>query len=297
MPHSPIEAMSESDQTQARKHRLEEIAAWKTRNGNIDTDWADVLDKGIMWDSTSYGGQSRGEFRDENRSILEVYMEMKKKILSFEEDMEFFTSSADRLDNLAKAMNNATGAARSNDISSLKRAVLGYTAACMPNQRLDPPIPNNDLKSGRGFAHIQLARLLCPVKNHDAFDDDPEGYRRKMASGSAKVSWRDLPNFCWDEYDPEHIISGMFKSNILVKTFKHIFTSPSSAMKEPGLTHTKSSQAKRNKMKSVTPPSIAYTCVQYRFAISESLDWRQDDRLFKTDKFFYAVLETIDIAK
>ncbi|PPQ74679.1 hypothetical protein CVT25_008029, partial [Psilocybe cyanescens] len=273
MPHSPIEAINIFEY-------WSRFAAWKTRNGNIDTDWADVLDKGIMWDSTSYRGQSRREFRDENRSILEVYMEMKKKILSFEEDMEFFTSSADRLDNLAKVMNNATGAARSNDISSLKRAVLGYTAACIPNQRLDPPIPNNDLKSGRGFAHIQLARLLCPVKNRDAFDDDPEG---KMASGSAKVSWRDLPNFCWDEYDPEHIISGMFKSNILVKTFKHIFTSPSSAMKEPGLTRTKSSQAKRNKMKSVTPPSIAYTCVQYRFAISESLDWRQDDRLFKTD--------------
>lgn len=35
-------------------------------------------------------------------------MEMKKKILSFEEDMEFFTSSADRLDNLAKAVSVLT---------------------------------------------------------------------------------------------------------------------------------------------------------------------------------------------
>ncbi|PPQ94905.1 hypothetical protein CVT25_004426 [Psilocybe cyanescens] len=38
-------------------------------------------------------------------------------------------------------------------------------------------------------------------------------------------------------------------------------------------------------------------CVQYQFAILESIDWRQDDHLFKMDKFFYTILETINIAK
>ncbi|PPQ93478.1 hypothetical protein CVT25_008491 [Psilocybe cyanescens] len=199
MPTSSPELMSDTNHSQSQKCRLghafdqpcskkrrlfksenifenwSRFAAWKTRNGKIDIDWAEVLDKGIMWDSGSYGGQPRCKFREENCAVLEIFIETKKQVVSFEDDMQFFTSSSDRLDNLAKAMNQAAGNACSNDISSLKKEVLEYTTVCMPDNKLNPPILHCDFKAERGFVDVQFAHLLCLIKNCDAFDSNPEG--------------------------------------------------------------------------------------------------------------------------
>ncbi|KDR77454.1 hypothetical protein GALMADRAFT_65929 [Galerina marginata CBS 339.88] len=103
-----------------------------------------------------------------------------------------------------------------------------------------------------------------------------------------------MPVFLWEknDYDPEDLTAGMFRNSILVTVFKHIFTSPSSALQDqPKQTKTKGSQAKRNKMTSVTASSIAYTCVQYRHAISTITDWRVEDRLFDRDEFYDSIIK------
>jgi hypothetical protein len=35
-----------------------------------------------------------------------------------------------------------------------------------------PPITGGE-KSGRGFSHPVIAKLLCPLRYHDRFQDDP----------------------------------------------------------------------------------------------------------------------------
>lgn len=57
--------------------------------------------------------------------------------------------------------------------------------------------------------------------------------------------------------------SGLLRSPLLLRVFKHIFTSPSSATRdEPGRMKTKGSQAKLNGMDSVSATSIAYAALQ-----------------------------------
>ncbi|PPQ87205.1 hypothetical protein CVT25_014179, partial [Psilocybe cyanescens] len=118
----------------------------------------------------------------------------------------------------------------------------------------------------RGFKHPVLARLLCPIKHLEDFDANPTELMRKLDNGDILARSRDMPTFAWprDKYDPEDTDSDLFRNKILLMVWKHIFTSPSSAlMDQPRKTKTRSSQAKMHHMESVTPASIAYACIQY----------------------------------
>jgi hypothetical protein len=67
---------------------------------------------------------------------------------------------------------------RSADLSSVKHKGLQYIGLNMYSKAdaLDPPIPEIEDKSMRGLNHPQLARLLCPRKKLDWFDEDPDSY-------------------------------------------------------------------------------------------------------------------------
>jgi hypothetical protein len=74
-------------------------------------------------------------------------------------------------------MTSALGAARSDDISSLREVALVYVGTHSPQGRLEPPIKSKSAKSEtRGWKHKGLARYLCPIQYLDAFDKDPEGF-------------------------------------------------------------------------------------------------------------------------
>jgi hypothetical protein len=106
---------------------------------------------------------------------------------------------------------------------------------------------------------------------------------KKLQDGSALVTGWDFPTFFYpnDSFIPDNWDSGLLCSPLLLrvcemistrslhcfliffKVFKHIFTSPSSAMRdEPGRMKTKGSQTKLNGMDSVSAVSIAYTVLQ-----------------------------------
>ena len=104
-----------------------------------------------------------------------------------------------------------------------------------------------------------------------------------------------------------------------MQVFKHIFTSPSSAMLDGQLKmRTKASQARINGMQSVTYGSIAYVCVlvrffkiqnlvcytfhayillQYRFCISDIPDWRIKDRVFEWHELHNEVVAILKTAE
>lgn len=63
---------------------------------------------------------------------------------------------------------------RSTDLGSVKHAGLGYL---LPDGKsLEPSITKSEDKSMRGFNHPQIARMLCPRKKLDVFDEDPDTY-------------------------------------------------------------------------------------------------------------------------
>ncbi|KAF9555175.1 hypothetical protein CPC08DRAFT_643207 [Agrocybe pediades] len=107
----------------------------------------------------------------------------------------------------------------------------------------------------------------------------------------------DLPNCMWpnDGYDPQQSDSNLFRNPALLMVFKHIFTSPTSAVKElPGQAKTRKPQARINGMESVTAGSIAYAAVMFRYAITSSDDWRQDEKVFYFSEFFRSVMSFFD---
>jgi hypothetical protein len=50
---------------------------------------------------------------------------------------------------------------------------LGYIPFNTEEHLLDPPITKANAKSLRGFNHLATARLLCPIKRLNEFDDNP----------------------------------------------------------------------------------------------------------------------------
>lgn len=67
---------------------------------------------------------------------------------------------------------------RSTDLASVKHKGLKYVPENMLDKAdaLDPPIPEVEDKSMRGIFHEQLARLLCPQRDLEEYDEDPEWY-------------------------------------------------------------------------------------------------------------------------
>ena len=67
---------------------------------------------------------------------------------------------------------------RSTDLASVKHKGMKYVPENMNSKSdaLDPPIPEVEDKSMRGIFHPQLARFLCPRRDLEEYDEDPEWY-------------------------------------------------------------------------------------------------------------------------
>ncbi|KAH9480134.1 hypothetical protein JR316_0006731 [Psilocybe cubensis] len=241
----------------------------------------------------------KSSFSAKHKKALGIYNKLREGIPTFEEDMRVISKDTNYLDQLCKTMITAAGTARSNDISSLKKDVLTYAALCLPEGRLDPPInPNDSKKATRGFKHPQLGTLLVPVASFEQYKTDPE-YCRKLSLNKVAIKAKAMPHLVYPfgKYDPEHILEGMFMAPALVAVYQHIFMSPSSALKTPGATRTGIGKARKHHMKSVTIASIAYACTHYRYGISRSMDWRQNNMYFNYKEFYLEVVKMLEWAR
>ncbi|KAI5981102.1 hypothetical protein EDD15DRAFT_2416898 [Pisolithus albus] len=184
----------------------------------------------------------------------------------------------------------------------------------MSSQPTPEPALEPRHKTGRGFYHDATARLICPV------DYDWSNPRHRESIRNYHPDYLVTAD-CWpfflyrdEHYDPENPVKGLFKNTLLVKAFKHIFTSPSSAdfesapddtdndsgvlAAEPPLKRRKGPSDRRSRshvasligMKSVSPRAIAYTAVQLRFALSSCTSWRVIDEDFNYEAFYNNIL-------
>lgn len=202
-------------------------------------------------------------------------------------------------------LNRGADSARGDDAASMKLAVASWLNESSPPP--NPPIHSRD-KTGRGFYNDATAKLLCPVDFNWADTVAKEGIRNYEPN--FQVTAHSWPSFLYrdGEYDQDDPTKGLFKGSFLVRTFKHIFTSPSSAADarpdeelplEPlpkrsrtqGERRTRSDVATLLGMRSVQPRAIAYSAVQLRFALSSCGSWRNVDDDFEHDQFYVYIVD------
>lgn len=158
----------------------------------------------------------------------------------------------------ARMLDKGASNARSDDVASLKKAIVDFLPAC------DPPISRNS-KTRRGFHHPYIGSLLCPT----SLDWNNDAIRRELRDEVTTVKHSAYPPFLYRDYeiDSVDLVDGLFESSVLLKAARHIFVSPSSADEE-GSRSTRAGNAALNGMTRITPATIAYVATQVRFALS-----------------------------
>ena len=95
---------------------------------------------------------------------------------------------------------------------------------------------NSDSKNLRGFHNLDTADLLCPLRLHDQFNEDPmyatvglslcannfssSGFMDQVEDATIEITSGDLPSFLYESgtvYDPENEAAGLFRGFLLVR--------------------------------------------------------------------------------
>ncbi|RXW22181.1 hypothetical protein EST38_g3669 [Candolleomyces aberdarensis] len=118
--------------------------------------------------------------------------------------------------------------------------------------------------------------------------------RRQLREKELQIPGNLWPMFVYENetYDDEEPWKGLFRGDLIVKGFKHIFTSPTSVDKDPKAT--RAGNAKIHGMTSVTPASIAYVATQVRFALSSAGAFCRTDTETDSESFYTSVLELFE---
>ncbi|KAL4077868.1 hypothetical protein J3A83DRAFT_4087933, partial [Scleroderma citrinum] len=179
--------------------------------------------------------------------------------------------------------------AHGDDASGLKTAIIEWLMASWPTQ--DPAL-KPQYKTGHGFYHDTTAQLICPVDYN---------WSNPQASICNYHPNYPVTTDCWpyflhrnEHYNPKNPVKGLFKNALLVKAFKHIFTSLSSAdfdSKEPGDKHSHAHVAFLLGMKSVSPCVIAYVHMLRRlqFTLLSCTSWHVINDNFDYEALYYNI--------
>ncbi|KAG1740139.1 uncharacterized protein EDB91DRAFT_1053375 [Suillus paluster] len=196
----------------------------------------------------------------------------------------------------------------------LKTLVISWLSECTPPP--DPILYTYD-KTGHGFYNNATGRLLCPV-NHDWNNSDVQQYIWDYHP-DYRVTAYSWPTLLYDgHYNARNPRDGLFKGKLLLKTFKAIFTSPTSTeLDDPEQTssnevsahghskcrriwtsgewHTHCDVAGLLNMKSTQPRAIAYATVQLCFALSHASLWRIMDDDFNSKVFYNHIVDFFEL--
>ncbi|KAF5319827.1 hypothetical protein D9611_012832 [Ephemerocybe angulata] len=218
------------------------------------------------------------------------------------------------VDDAGADLSTGAKAARSDDVGRLRPAVAGWLSTWSGPK----PVPALQLgtRADRGIQHDVCGRLLCPIR-YDWDDPTVRASIRAFKPGF-ELGWS--ARCLYEDYrgNPSDIEEGYLKSPLLVKTFKHIFTSPSSAEADSsssGSSDTENSPpanrqrtstlgrkpTKRdiattlNMGQKVTSRSIAYAAVQLLFALSSAPQWKTSHEGLNFNHIYYRIVDYFDV--
>ncbi|KAI0677654.1 hypothetical protein C8Q78DRAFT_987949 [Trametes maxima] len=220
----------------------------------------------------AYGGDMKWNMHWQVRYNFAV---IKEYLPGFEEHTEYLRQRPDLITKLAKWMTTVAGKARGSDITRIKASAFKIS------KFTDPALQR---KANRGFKHTETGRLLCPVKLLADFDNDPEGFCRKVYNvhdDRPRVAGGDWPAFMYDMklYIPGKLKPGFLKSQILLDYFKLVFTGPASADTSGHQTKVKGkpSISRKLQIRAVVITSIIYVAALVRFVLNAQNEWADAD--------------------
>ncbi|KIJ93139.1 hypothetical protein K443DRAFT_646874 [Laccaria amethystina LaAM-08-1] len=224
-------------------------------------------------------------FTLQERREHEVFLALLRAVPGFEERL--MTCSDEEVNSMAGMLQKGASSTRSDDTKSLKSAIIDWLTP--PGEALIPPIARN-MKVDRGYHHEKTGVLLCPT----GVDWSDIKIKQKLRTGEFTVRGDQWLIFLWSgyKYDEDQPWRGLLRSDILVKSFKHIFTSPSSVEKEAKAT--RSGNARLHGMTSVTPASVAYVATQARFALSSLPVFTHSDKVTDSELFYNSILNLLE---
>ncbi|EGN94894.1 hypothetical protein SERLA73DRAFT_155585 [Serpula lacrymans var. lacrymans S7.3] len=141
----------------------------------------------------------------------------------------------DKLDFILKKMYTIMRSTRADDSSRLRKDIPKYVPPDPSTMSLNPPIltGSKEDRSGLGFAHPQLALLLCLI-----MATKMSKTRIKLLDGRIRVTASKLPAFMYigfepaEQYNPNAIHEGLLKGYYVPRVYRHIFTGPGTALKD-----------------------------------------------------------------
>ncbi|KIJ89513.1 hypothetical protein K443DRAFT_117882, partial [Laccaria amethystina LaAM-08-1] len=118
----------------------------------------------------------------------------------------------------------------------------------------------------------------------------------RVQDGKIKIRTKHWPSFLYNEgeYDREERDKGLFKGYLLLRVYRHIFTSPSSAIGKVRK-GTKPSKAQIYGMKRASGRTIAYACVQTRFLLNNLNSWSTVDGHFDLHTFYNNIVALFEM--
>ncbi|KAG6905503.1 hypothetical protein DXG01_002333 [Tephrocybe rancida] len=197
--------------------------------------------------------------------------------------------SPEQIQLLADLIEKGASSARASDTKGMKPSIIDWITPA--DGHLTPPL-NRHTKFGRRFNHDVTGALLTPA----GVDWENPEIRIKLASGEKIVAGHHWPIFIYanNKFDPNDPWKGLLRSGLLVKAFKHVFITPSSADLADGTVTTKSGNAKIHGMKRVTKASIVYIVTQVRFALTTAAQWLRGDKVTDSQNFYTSLLKTLE---
>ncbi|TFK46793.1 hypothetical protein OE88DRAFT_1600122, partial [Heliocybe sulcata] len=197
---------------------------------------------------------------------------------------------------VAKYLKAGMTKARSDDTNGLKKAICEWVMAL--NVGTSGPKVALNSKIGRGFYHPVYGQLLCPVELD--WDDEEYVFLNAFLLNLIirPVNGSHFPQFLYEgTYNDDAPWVGLLRGPLLIKGYKHIFISPSSADASDGDTQTRrSGNAQLHGMMTVTPASLAYVAVQVRtyFALSSQSTFSAHAKGLDIHGLYNAVLDYLE---
>ncbi|KAG1880793.1 hypothetical protein F4604DRAFT_1922421 [Suillus subluteus] len=195
------------------------------------------------------------------------------------------SSDVDELNSILKDLCKGVDSARGDDTANLKHTVVAWLTEIF--HPLGPPLYTN-IKDDCRFIHHITAQ--CSINVLTACNRTKEKIRDRDPDFLVTAySW---PVFLYLDYtfDSSNIEKGLFHSALLLKAFKHIFTSPSSVKEIEG------DGNGADAIMAFTPQSITYTACQLRFSLSNVNSWWSIDRDFDYYVFYNNIVDFFEVA-
>ncbi|KJA14120.1 hypothetical protein HYPSUDRAFT_208728 [Hypholoma sublateritium FD-334 SS-4] len=225
--------------------------------------------------------------RDWERSHAAVQA-LNRLIPNFQKKID--NGSPEELNTFYVELQRGADSARSDDLNRIRACIADWLNATQPRPEI---LLNPSCRKNRGIQHDVTGQLLCPAE----FDWSNLVVRAKLRAAEEKFDWLcSYHSRCfYARHNPtaNRLESGYLKSTLLIRVYKAIFTSPSSAKNTPDEDEDVENMppAKLQKISSgksplrrnvaskvhlndkVTSRSIAYAAVQLHFNLQTAASW------------------------